>query len=160
MGSVLLIFRNFLCCVWFILCLVYPMLPVSLDCLFFIAPLVYFNVYLIYVEILYSRTTYRNEEQLVDNYWPFVCYQNEMICFCRTCRNWKNNQNSSIIQPENRRNGSKMDTAPQLSWIGTQPSINLVSSKVKVNIHPKIVALHLETSGRIKTGYCSLQIPW
>ena len=73
-----------------------------------------FNVYLIDVEILYSRTTYRNEEQLVDNYWPFVCYQNEMICFCRTCRNWKNNQNSSIIQPENRRNGSKMDTAPQL----------------------------------------------
>ena len=30
----------------FVLCLVYPMLPVSLDCLFLIAPLVFSNVYL------------------------------------------------------------------------------------------------------------------
>ena len=30
----------------FVLCLVYPMLPVSLDCLFLIAPWVFSNVYL------------------------------------------------------------------------------------------------------------------
>ena len=35
----------------FVLCLVYPMLPVSLDCLFLIAPWVFSNVYLY---VLYS----------------------------------------------------------------------------------------------------------
>ena len=30
----------------FVSCLVYPMLPVSLDCLFLIAPSVFFNIYL------------------------------------------------------------------------------------------------------------------
>jgi len=42
--------HRILCCVFvlfvFILCLVYPMLLVSLDCLFFIAPSVFSNVYL------------------------------------------------------------------------------------------------------------------
>ena len=36
---------SFLCCV-FALCLVYPMLPVSLDCQFLIAPSVFCNAYL------------------------------------------------------------------------------------------------------------------
>ena len=41
---------SFLCCVFFVLfvfvlCLVNPMLPVSLDCPFVIAPSVFFNVY-------------------------------------------------------------------------------------------------------------------
>jgi len=41
---------SFLCCVFvlfvFVLCPVYPMLPVSLDCPFLIAPSVFSNVYL------------------------------------------------------------------------------------------------------------------
>jgi hypothetical protein len=36
--------QHILCCVF--LCLVYPMLPVSLDCSFLIARLVFSNVYL------------------------------------------------------------------------------------------------------------------
>ena len=41
------------CCVLFVfvLCLVYPMLPVSMDCLFFIAPSFFSNVYLHHVVI-------------------------------------------------------------------------------------------------------------
>jgi hypothetical protein len=42
--------QHILCCVFvsfvFVLCLVYPMLPVSLDCLFLITPSVFSNVYL------------------------------------------------------------------------------------------------------------------
>ena len=34
-----------LCFYFVFLCLVYPMLPVSLDCSFFIAPLIFSNVY-------------------------------------------------------------------------------------------------------------------
>ena len=37
--------QHILCCVF--LCIVYHMLPVSLDCPFFIAPSVFSNVYLI-----------------------------------------------------------------------------------------------------------------
>ena len=36
-------FQHMLCCVF--LCLVYPMLPVALDCPFLIAPSVFSNVY-------------------------------------------------------------------------------------------------------------------
>ena len=42
--------QHILCCIfvlfYFVLCLVYPMLPVSLDCPFLIAPSVFSNVYL------------------------------------------------------------------------------------------------------------------
>jgi hypothetical protein len=42
--------QHILCCVlvfiFFVLCLVYPLLPVSLDCSFWIAPSVFSNVYL------------------------------------------------------------------------------------------------------------------
>jgi hypothetical protein len=40
--------QHILCCVFvlFFLCLVYPMLPVSLDCHYLIAPSVFSNVYL------------------------------------------------------------------------------------------------------------------
>jgi hypothetical protein len=40
-------FQHILCCVFcfVFLCLVYPMLPVSGDCPFLIAPSVFFNVY-------------------------------------------------------------------------------------------------------------------
>ena len=40
--------QRILCCVFilFFLRLAYPMLPVSLDCPFLLAPLVFFNVYL------------------------------------------------------------------------------------------------------------------
>ena len=42
---------HILCCVAFcFLCLVYPMLPVSLDCLFLIASSVFSNFYLHYPE--------------------------------------------------------------------------------------------------------------
>jgi len=51
MVSVLLIFLDF-CVVFFtlfvsVLCLVHPMLPISLDCPFWIAPSVFSNVYII-----------------------------------------------------------------------------------------------------------------
>ena len=41
------LFLLFLCCVlyFFVLCLVYPMLPVYLDCPFMVAPSVFSNVY-------------------------------------------------------------------------------------------------------------------
>jgi len=45
--------QQILCCVFCFVCrrLVYPMLPVSLDCLFLIAPLIFSNVYFIYMAI-------------------------------------------------------------------------------------------------------------
>jgi hypothetical protein len=49
------------CCRWlwivFILCLVCPMLPVALDCPFFIASSVFFNVYLL-TRVLHLGQTY------------------------------------------------------------------------------------------------------
>ena len=43
--------QQILCCV--LLRLVYPMLPVSLDCPFFIVPSIFFNVYLPMHKIIY-----------------------------------------------------------------------------------------------------------
>ena len=57
---------TFLCCVFalrvFVLCLAYPMLPLSLDCPFSIAPSVFFNIYLDSKQIfnyqLYGRANF------------------------------------------------------------------------------------------------------
>ena len=48
--------QHILCCVFVFYCLrlVYPMLPVSLDCPFLIAPSVFSNVYLLTLKKLYS----------------------------------------------------------------------------------------------------------
>jgi hypothetical protein len=51
-----------LCCVFvlfvFVLCLVYPMFPVSLDCPFLIAPSVFSNVYFTLLRNLFSNYLY------------------------------------------------------------------------------------------------------
>ena len=39
--------QHILCCVFVFLCLVYPMFPVSLDCLFLIDPSLFSDIYLL-----------------------------------------------------------------------------------------------------------------
>jgi hypothetical protein len=60
----------------FVLCLVYPMLPVSLDCPFFIAPLVFSNVYWMrrfYIIIINSLTVSVRDD---DYSWHVSCTLN------------------------------------------------------------------------------------
>ena len=82
-GSVLLIFFSFLCGVSvlfvFILCLVCPMLPVSLDYPFFIAPSVYLHILLwsLYYKILgwgclYISFFNENTKAVVKMFFTFV----------------------------------------------------------------------------------------
>jgi hypothetical protein len=77
MGSLLFFFGevsvahlfNFLCCVFalfiFVLCLVYTMLPVSLDCPVLIAPSVFSNVYL--CSSYNNINTYRPKNQTISS---------------------------------------------------------------------------------------------
>ena len=89
-GFVLFIFLIF-CVVFFVLfvfvlCLVYPMLPVSLDCPFFIAPLVFSNVYWMrrfYIKIINSLTVSVRDD---DYSWHVSCTLNEISILPDTCR--------------------------------------------------------------------------
>jgi hypothetical protein len=53
--------QHILCCVFrLFVCLhfVYPMLPVSMDCPFLIAPLVFSNVYFVYIHLVVNICYY------------------------------------------------------------------------------------------------------
>ena len=74
----LLIFLGF-CVVFFVWCvfvqyLVYPMLPVSLDCPFFIAPSVFFNFYL------------AEKTQLSQRFYGYLSLVWKLVMFLYTCK--------------------------------------------------------------------------
>ena len=100
--------QHILCCVFVFYCLrlVYPMLPVSLDCPFLIAPSVFSNVYLLTLKKLYSPKstcwwlnknrycisgyfregiTFAREKQIRENknprkYFHFQCWEKCQLC--------------------------------------------------------------------------------